>query len=783
MEFLGSVGRRVGSIILASSLLLSGLGTPRALAETASPATAPAAGTMDPKATAAEADRLLDEGTTLADQHKYVEAVVPLQRALRLYLQLDNDRKSAEALFALGIVHMLAGNYSQAMNAQELLYLVGRQGNSVELQALSLGFLPILATYVGDFDRATQYAELMVDLGKRTKKPDLVASGVDLLGLIYDIGLGDREKAVQLRMVSVALAQQLKNPSQEAAALIELGTLHLKSGNYAAAIEALQKVFPIVDLKKPEDYDSYTSALVGLGFAQANQGNPSQAEASFQKLLKLAEEKRDVGNQAGAIFGLGVLQTQANHYAEAAKLFDRAAVLHEQEQKEPPKEGIQNFLQAIDYNDLMKTEDLDMTAKLERSRQYLLVQQNQPEAALEASERARARVFISRLSQRLQQPKAQLPPPSIAEIQRIAKAHQATIVEYSIVANPAQVLLNEEEAPSAELYIWVVKPTGEIVFRKSSLSAQHQRQESVIDLVGNARYEIGATRAGVTVQQKPADPDADAETALRQLHQLLIEPIQDALPSDPNARVVMVPQGTLFLVPFAALQDGDGRYLLEKHTLSIAPSIQLLDLTQRQKNPINFATAQALVVGNPKMPEGLDPLPGAEKEAQAIAPLLKTQPLIGAQATKEAVLQKLTTADIVHLATHGILHSPQGTSATLILAATPDDGGLLTDIDLMRLKLKANLVVLSACNTGRGRISGDGVNGLARSLVVAGVPSVVVSLWSVPDGPTAELMTAFYQALKKTPDKAQALRQAMLATQAKHPDPINWAAFTLVGEP
>ena len=98
------------------------------------------------------------------------------------------------------------------------------------------------------------------------------------------------------------------------------------------------------------------------------------------------------------------------------------------------------------------------------------------------------------------------------------------------------------------------------------------------------------------------------------------------------------------------------------------------------------------------------------------------------------------------------------------------------------MKLNAELVVLSACDTGRGIITGDGVIGLSRSLISAGVPSVVVSLWKVPDEPTAALMTEFYRQLQFKPDKATALRQAMLTTMKKHPKPRDWAAFTLIGE-
>ncbi len=115
-------------------------------------------------------------------------------------------------------------------------------------------------------------------------------------------------------------------------------------------------------------------------------------------------------------------------------------------------------------------------------------------------------------------------------------------------------------------------------------------------------------------------------------------------------------------------------------------------------------------------------------------------------------------------------------------SSSNNSDGLLTAAEILDLKLNAELVVLSACDTGRGRITGDGVIGLSRSLISVGVPSVLVSLWSVPDAPTASLMTQFYKNIQTNPDKAQALRQAMLATMKNNPNPVDWAAFTLIGE-
>jgi CHAT domain-containing protein len=267
--------------------------------------------------------------------------------------------------------------------------------------------------------------------------------------------------------------------------------------------------------------------------------------------------------------------------------------------------------------------------------------------------------------------------------------------------------------------------------------------------------------------------------------------------------------------------------LIEKHTILTAPSIQVLQLTRQQWERLKeqglspLQGKNAVIVGNPTMPtmslipgeppQQLSPLPNSEKEAVAIANLLNTQALIGDQATKTAIMPQLPNARLIHLATHGLLDDIRGLGSAIALAPDPTEprpvtlasvpgqgeatrrfapgagelgtiNGLLTAEEILDLKLNAELVVLSACDTGRGRITGDGVIGLSRALISAGVPSVIVSLWAVGDAPTADLMTAFYQYLQQNPDKAQALRQAMLTTMKDHPNPVDWAAFTLIGE-
>ncbi|MEM9808249.1 MAG: CHAT domain-containing protein, partial [Cyanobacteria bacterium P01_D01_bin.56] len=267
----------------------------------------------------------------------------------------------------------------------------------------------------------------------------------------------------------------------------------------------------------------------------------------------------------------------------------------------------------------------------------------------------------------------------------------------------------------------------------------------------------------------------------QELHQLLIEPIANLLPEDPEEQVVFIPQEQLFLVPFPALQAEDGSYLIEHHTILSAPAIQILGLTRRSRGEVQQPDGPPLVVGNPSpMPENLQPLPHAETEASTIATVLSTPALIGNSATESAIKQQLSKASLIHLATHGFFNESNPLQGSLAFVPADGEDGFLTAEEILAQSLTAELVVLSACDTGRGQITGDGVIGLSRSFLAAGANNVMVSLWQVPDDATAQLMVEFYHQRQKL-DEAQALRQAMLVTREQYEDPVAWAAFTLMG--
>ena len=533
--------------------------------------------------------------------------------------------------------------------------------------------------------------------------------------------------------------------------------------------------------------------LNNIGSVYLNQGQYAQALEYYQQALSIAQEIGDSVREGATLGNIGLVRFESGQLQPAeVALSDALLVL--------------DTLRQQDLSDADKISLFETQVNGYEILQQVQIAQNKIEPALETSERGRARAFVSLLSQRLQGTDAtnNLPIPSISDIQQTAREQNATLVQYSVINTTVG-------APA--IYIWVIAPTGEIAFRSVELNEENQQTLSgAIDTAfgENAVFRGDSTTisnlvSNVRPSNRSADRDIKIEEnpnlvnhSLQQLHQLLIEPIADLLPTHETDRIVFIPQGGLFLVPFAALQDANGDYLIEHHTISIAPSIQVLDLTRQQANP-DRSLDNALVVGNPVMPTiwdtqsntniPLSPLPGAEQEAESIAQYLNTNAITGNAATETAITQQMLDASIIHLATHGLLEygNPADSGVldvpgAIALTRSNQDDGLLTSAEILEMQLQAELVVLSACDTGRGHITGDGVVGLSRALISAGVPSVVVSLWAVPDAPTAELMTEFYHQLQSNPDKAQALRQAMLITMQQHPDPINWAAFTLIGE-
>jgi CHAT domain-containing protein len=304
----------------------------------------------------------------------------------------------------------------------------------------------------------------------------------------------------------------------------------------------------------------------------------------------------------------------------------------------------------------------------------------------------------------------------------------------------------------------------------------------------------------------------------KELFSLLLQPVIGDESRTRATRLIIVPDGKLHLVPFDALVDENGKYVLESHIVTYAPSATVLHLL-RQSHSTDKLAMSFLGVGDVIYPrravvtanasgktitkqntpadffdlEGVafPELPGSRQEVVSVAGLMtgEKRVLLGKDAT-EAEFKALQLANfrLIHLAVHGLGNSEFPDRAALVLGSSPNAGqdGLLQVREIRDLPLRADLVTLSACDTGNGKLLGEeGIASLERAFLLAGAKSVIASLWTADDTYTIALMNRLYEHLTAGLDKGTALRQAKLDLLQQFGEqalPLYWAGFTLAGD-
>jgi CHAT domain-containing protein len=313
-----------------------------------------------------------------------------------------------------------------------------------------------------------------------------------------------------------------------------------------------------------------------------------------------------------------------------------------------------------------------------------------------------------------------------------------------------------------------------------------------IDADGYAHFEVpgGVQALASDVQEFLAtvvDPTRLAEARKRSgdLFNRVFGPVLDRVRQ--SRRLVIVPDGPLGLLPFPGLYDqARGEFLIQGRTVLLSPSVHFALGGGPAPRP---SEADALIVANPvrgSADASLSDLPGAETEARRIAAMY-TKPvvLMGAEASRDRVMEALPRVSVVHFAGHAIPNVQWPELSRLVLAPKPaDTSGALFLQDLRGLRLpNARLVVLAACETARGKVTaGEGVLGLVRGFLETGVPTVVATWWRIDDQASVEIFRSFHEAWSKTGDAAAAMQQAQRgALERSRGESWHWAAPVVVG--
>jgi CHAT domain-containing protein len=345
-----------------------------------------------------------------------------------------------------------------------------------------------------------------------------------------------------------------------------------------------------------------------------------------------------------------------------------------------------------------------------------------------------------------------------------AARHSTTATLEEIrAALPAHAFLLEYFQVRDRIVMWCI---GRTTLRVVQLGSTDELKSRVRWL----QFQIEKVRLGADYAKQFEALLLDSVRAhLRALHEQLLGPVWNEIR---GGHLVVVPHGFLHYVPYHALFDGQ-RYVIDRCTVSYAPSASVYAVAQRQQAPAG-AGQEAIVLA---VPDERAPL--IEAEAREVAAVLRGASLfVGAEATADVLRSRGRSSRVVHIASHGQFwpDSPMFSGIRL-------GDGYLTGHDLARLTLPAALVTLSGCATGQTvAAAGDEILGISRGLFAAGARSLLLSLWDVHDQSTTTFMTSFYRALLTADDTAEAARAATLETKGEHPHPYYWAAFALMGQ-
>jgi CHAT domain-containing protein len=609
----------------------------------------------------------------------------------------------------------------------------------------------------------------------------------------YDFALENFRKGLQLR-------EEIGDQRGVCKSLSHLAMLYQDQGRYTEMLEVSRRAARLTEeIHNPE---SFWTAHVDIGRALLALGQPVEARRSFLAAIAAIESARQ--EVAG-----GELQRQSFLEYKLDPWHGMIELLVSQKE----------YAEALSFAERSKARVL--LDALQSGRAGLHKSLSPQERQVEEEQRLRLVALNSQLTGEAQRDK---PAPSrVAELKaNIEKARlEYEAVETSLyVAHPelkthrgeASIIKTEElktllPDETGALLEYVVDDDRTYLFAITKAAGRAETELQV--------YTIPIKRAELAKQTESfraqlAGRDLGYRASARKLYDLLLKPAQALLSG--KSSLVIAPDDKLWELPFQALLDGDGRYVIEKSAVSYVPSLTVLREMQAQSGRRQSgARAETpgyplLALGNPAVgketieratltmrDEKLDPLPEAEKEVKALGQLYggaRSKVYIGAEAREDRLKAEAAQARVLHFATHGILDDASPMYSHLVLAqGDQNEDGLLEAWELMQLDLKADLAVLSACETARGRFgAGEGVIGLTWALFIAGVPSTVVSQWKVESASTRELMIDFHQRLmapsKAKMTKAEALRQAALKLM-KSPSvnhPFYWAGFVLVGD-
>jgi CHAT domain-containing protein/Tfp pilus assembly protein PilF len=729
----------------------------------------------------------------------YPQALESYRKSLKIREEIGDRAGIATTFATIGTLHLVQGSYTQALAYyQKCLTLREELGDQAGIAGV-LSNLGAVLHVQGNYSQAVEYYLKGLQFTEKAGRKVSTAVALNNLGNAY-LEQGNPVQALEYFQRSLQINQETGKRVALASTLLNIAYAHQAQGHHQKTLETSNQATAMA-MGDPEVFWG-ARTLAGQTYRALNQ--PDLAQQAFAEAIAAIEDLRNrvAGNEQQQ---QQFFESKISPYYEmvdlliSQKRFQEAFTFAERSKSRVLFDvlslGKINLTKALSDEEQRQERNLNAELVSLNSQLYEEKQRNRPDQTRLAEFTARlekvrlqieafhADIYAAHPELRVQ--RGEIRPLSATESAALIPDRKTALLEFVV------------QKHRTSLFVLTRNPLSSPARADLQTYQINLGQKELADLTRRFTRSIGSRSLGF---RKPA----------AELYNLLLKPAQAQLRGITN--LVIVPDDVLWELPFQALLSNPKRFLLEDYAISYAPSLTVLkEMNSLQAKRINDKgrTKTLLALGNPAfgaenaeklaaifMGEKLLPLPEAERQVKVLEQLYgrkNSRVYTGSEASEARLKQEAGDYRVLHLATHGILNDASPMYSHLVLSQlqgkTREDG-LLEAWEIMQLDLNADLVILSACDTARGRVgAGEGMIGLAWSLFVAGSPTTVVSQWKVETESNSELMIAFHRNLgagtAATPmSKAQALRQAALKLKRnrQYNHPFYWAPFVIIGD-
>jgi CHAT domain-containing protein len=728
--------------------------------------------------------------------------------ALDAYQQINDVQNVATILNNLAVTAMQRGDYIQARERDEQSLRIARERKDKAFEALVLGNIAAVNLAQKDFPVASDYALQAMRIDESLNSRNLIYTLLHLAEI--DESSGRPTMAMERVRRAFSLLEKWQDPILRELVLDHWGTLERKQNHLPIALEKLSQSYALA--LKMSDNVAANETLEDIAEVELGMKRYADAIRDAEDSLAVSRRMRDDLNLMAAADVLGDAYMALGRKAEARAAYEEsiAAIERLRQNAAGGEQSRSDFFAAHSHG-------FESLVSLDAS-------EGRWEEAFLLSERQKGRSLLDLLTQGRSALASGITADEKAEERKLrihlaaaeserTRAGQTATARLRLLDDQLSAARTATETFRERMYAThpaLSRHRGDAHLITLAQTARFLRNDSSAlleyEVTGSATYVFVITRGkegarlhGFTIpvsagalrarirefQNALSSRNPRFATSATALYRFLLSPMRADLAG--KRSLIIIPGGDLWHLPFQALQRPDGRYLIEDTDVSYAPSLSVLNAYE--SNTISNEEGHVLLaLGDPR-----SDLPDAKREVTSLAALY-AKPYVrvftGHSATKDTFMANAGQYDVIHLATHGVFDDQNPMYSHLILSGSGDRDdrspqvAQLDAAEIAEMNIRARLVVLSACETARGKYqAGEGLIGLGWSFLAAGARSAVASQWRVDSASTTKLMVEFHRSLQHQVGAAAALREAEL-TVAHTPGyrhPYYWAGFVLLG--